>query len=327
MTKDREIIWLELRPQQNFTDDREGKMLEIIRYASEFALFVFCQKNSIRIIVRVPADEANLFRTVDGMSAERCAAPEFAGMVTKHLAPRNKGSMIPLIDPKSAARSNMYQKMWAGGRDSMLACFVCNKTKDALERINAKIRQFENEERASSMPLSSRKKAEHAAGIQKRDGQHGYYNCCIVFGMESSTERSGEKESAKESSRLLDKMIGSILLNSFAHRVSRRRVRLSSEKKGFLKKIVEILGAGNTIDPYTFVPRRMNSKGMVLTEAELAFFISFPQERDIHTINFEIGPTPTFVHGKTLEIGKTDLEIQHESSRTPVGDDTGMANS
>jgi hypothetical protein len=53
----------------------------------------------------------------------------------------------------------------------------------------------------------------------------------------------------------------------------------------------------------------MYSKSRVLTDTELAFFISLSQEYDIQTINFCMGSTPTFVRGQTQEIDKTDLTI------------------
>ncbi|MDE1764291.1 MAG: hypothetical protein KGH88_08615, partial [Thaumarchaeota archaeon] len=67
-----------------------------------------------------------------------------------------------------------------------------------------------------------------------------------------------------------------------------------------------------TINPLTFVPEKLRSKSMVLTANELAYFISLPEEYDIQTVNFEMGPNPTFMHGKTEEIGDTDLEIQKD---------------
>jgi hypothetical protein len=112
------------------------------------------------------------------------------------------------------------------------------------------------------------------------------------------------REDIKETTQTLDKIINNVLLNSFAHRIATHKVRLSFGKKNFRQRLAEIFGMTN---PYTFVPKKLHSKSMVLTEVELAFFISLPEEYDVQTINFGIGPTPTFVHGQTEEMSDTDL--------------------
>ncbi len=109
------------------------------------------------------------------------------------------------------------------------------------------------------------------------------------------------------------------MLNSFAHRIATRRIKFSFGRKNFGQKLAEAFGV-DAIDPFTFVPDRLDSKSMTLTEVELAFFVSFPQEYDIQTINFGMGPTPTFVHSNTQEMDETDLTIQcnHEALQEDV---------
>ena len=102
------------------------------------------------------------------------------------------------------------------------------------------------------------------------------------------------KAEIKESTTTLDAVIRSVLLNSFAHRIATRRIKFSSGRKNFWQQLAGMFGRA-VIDPCFFVPRKLYSKNIVLTEVELAFFISFPQEYDVQTINLGIGLTPTFM--------------------------------
>ncbi len=370
------FVWLELKVQQKFKDDNENRILEIIQSAPEFAFFVFRERDTMRLVVRTTEENQNLFKTVPGISVEQTETPHFGNMVAKYLVLKNKRSIVPLIDLKIITKNNVYQKMWQEKRDSVMACFVCNKTQDALSMINAKITALESVQNTKGTHFSSKKKKELDSATQKRDGHHGYYNCTIVFGVRSTSaelqeiqdEKEGKiakekdifesrveqinsldekefkqeykkleksyKEAVKkigddfrskvkarrkeiiESTQALDKMIGTILINPFEHMISRRRVKFSSGEKSFGQRLADIFGGIGTIDPCTFTPTKMFSKSMVLTEIELAFFMSFPQEYDIQTINFGMGPTPTFVHGSTQDIDETNLTVQcsHEVS-------------
>lgn len=301
-----DFVWLELKPQQKFKDDDKNSIFEIIEHVSEFAFFVICKGCTMRIVVRVGAGEQGIFRTIPGLSAEQTGAPQLENMAARCIAPKGR-SIAPLIDLETVTKGNMYQKMWAQRQDSVMACFVSNQTSHILGRIRKKISSLEG-----AKALTSGKKAELAAAIKKRDGHHGHYNCLIAFGT--------DQESSGADSRIgfLDRLIGGVMLNSFAHRISRRSIRFSSKKKGSWQKILDMLGVINTVDPYTFVPRRIAANSMVLTGTELAFFISFPQEYDIQTINFGIGPTPTFVHGTTQEVGSTDLVIDENSKASQI---------
>ncbi|MGI0102320.1 MAG: hypothetical protein ACREA7_06970 [Nitrosotalea sp.] len=371
------FVWLELKVQQKFRDDNENRIFGIIQHAPEFAFFVFREKDAMRLVVRTTENNQNLFKTIPGISVEQTKTPHFGNMVAKYLVLRNKRSMVPLTDLKVITKSNAYQKMWQEKRDSVMTCFVCNKTKDALSMINAKITSLEGAQNTKGARLSGKKKTELAAATQKRDGHHGYYNCTIVFGVRSTCTELQELQDAKEgkiaeekdifesrveqinsldekefrkdykkikesyqeavkkiwddsrskaktrrkeiieSVQTLDKMIGTFLLNSFAHRIARRRVKFSSGGKSFGQRLAEIFGGTSTIDPITFVPGKLYSKSMVLTEIELAFFMSFPQEYDIQTINFGMGPTPTFVHGSKQEMDETNLTVQCSHAVSP----------
>lgn len=364
MTKE-EFSWLELRPQQKFKDDEENNILQIIQHASEFAFFVFREKDAMKIIVRTRKNDQNLFKTIAGVSAEPIEKPHFEKMITKYLTPKNNRSMIPLVDLKNITKSNVYSKLWAEQRGGMMACFVCDQTKKISSAIDRKINALERRAASKGVTLSGKDKAELAAAKQKREG-HSHYNCTIVFGVHTTTcelpglqdekRRKIEEErnifesraknlksldrkefrkeydalresykktvkkiqddfrsdaktvsdDIKETTKILDKIISNVLLNSFAHRIAAHKVRLSFGEKSFKQKLAEIFGIA-VIDPHTFVPKKLHSKSMTLTEIELAFFISLPQEHDVQTINFGIGPTPTFVHGQTQEISETDL--------------------
>lgn len=370
------FVWLELKPQQKFKDDNENKIFEIIKHASEFAFFVLREDDTIRLIVRTPEDNQNLFRTIPGISVEDAGAPRFDKMVAKYLVLKNRHSLVPLIDLKTITKSNVYQKMWHEKKSCMMACFVHNRTENMASKVDARIKALEDIQNTKGARLSSKKREELAAAVKKRDGYHAYYNCCVLFGVktcsaepqEMQEERGRRKEeednafeskvgqiksldrvqfeqehkklkeshqealkkiekdfvdrvkkrrdNIRESTKALDKLVGNVLLTSFSHRISRRKVKFLSGKKSLGQRLAEIFGATGVIDPATFVPRKLYSKSMVLTEVELAFFISFPQEYDIQTINFGTGPTPTFVHGRTEDMDKTNLTIQcsHEVS-------------
>ncbi|MGI0060899.1 MAG: hypothetical protein ACREBA_00430 [Nitrosotalea sp.] len=367
MAKEEEFFWLELKPQQKFKDDEENMILDIIQHASEFTFFVFRERSEMKMIVRTTNDQ-NLFKTIPGITTEPIEKPHFEKMITKYLMLKNNRSMIPLVDLKSTTKSNLYSKLWTEQRGCMMACFVWNQTKKTSSEIDRKINALERRAATKGVTLSGRDKAELAAAKQRREG-HGYYNCTIVFGVQTSTPELSElkakrrtkleeerkilqsriknlksldrkefrkengilhesykdtvkkiqddfradtktvRDDTKETISILDKLVSNVLLNSFAHRIATHRVKLSFGKKSFRQKLAEAFGIG-IIDPYAFVPKKLHSKSMVLTEIELAFFASLPQEHDVQTINFGIGPTPTFVHGQTQEIGKTDLTIQ-----------------
>jgi hypothetical protein len=304
--QEEEFSWLELKPQQKFKDDEENKILDIIQHASEFAFFVFRNKAEMKMIVRTRKNDQNLFKTIVGISAEPVEKPHFEKMVSKYLTLKNNHSMIPLVDLKSITKSNLYSKLWAEEQCSMMACFVCDQTKKISSKIDRKINTLERRSATKGVILSGRDKAELAAAKQKREG-HSYYNCTISFGVEISTTELSEIQAEKQRKMLiLDRIISNVLLNSFAHKTATHKVRFSFGERSFRQRLAEMFGV-TTIDPYTFVPKKSYSKSMVLTEIELAFFISLPQEHDVQTINFGIGPTPTFVHGQTEEIGNTDL--------------------
>ncbi|MDE1863721.1 MAG: hypothetical protein KGI33_12565, partial [Thaumarchaeota archaeon] len=183
MTSKENFVWLELKPQQKFKDDNENRIFEIIRHASEFAFFVFREDNTMRLVVRTPEDNQNLFRTIPGISVEQTEAPHFGNMVAKYLALKNRHSMAPLIDLKVITKCNIYQKMWQEKKCCMMACFVYNRTKDVASKIDARIKALEGIQNTKGAHLSSKKREELTWSVQKRDGHHAYYNCCIVFGV------------------------------------------------------------------------------------------------------------------------------------------------
>ncbi len=112
-----------------------------------------------------------------------------------------------------------------------------------------------------------------------------------------------------QSTKTLDDMINTVLLNSFSHRITSRKIKCIHGKKTFKQKLAELFSV-KSIDPYTFIPQRLNSKSLALSDVELAFFLSFPQEKDIQTINFGVGVTPTFVHSPAQDVSLTDITIQ-----------------
>ncbi len=120
-----------------------------------------------------------------------------------------------------------------------------------------------------------------------------------------------ERSSANsvQSTKTLDGIINIVLLNSFSHRITSRKIKFVYGKKTFKQKLAELFSV-KSIDPYTFIPQRLNSKSLALSDVELAFFLSFPQEKDIQTINFGVGVTPTFVHSPAQDVFLTDLTMQ-----------------
>lgn len=307
--KEKEFVWLELRPQQNSKDEKENSALEIIRYAREFAFFVFRKEGRMQIVVRTSAEEQNIYRTIDGISATRCERPDFDNLIAKSLAFKGSSFMMSLADQRPATKSNLYQKLWKEDSDCMMACFAYGNTKQALGKINARIRSLEGQEKSKGLPLSGRKKQELAHAIQRRDCHQGHYNCKVIFGTYCGTKGVTDKKQIEKS---LDMLIGQMLPNSFVHNISRRKTKISCRRQSLQQRLVGLVHPVKTIDPCTYVPTRMRSS-MVLTESELAYFVSFPQEHDIQTINFEMGPNPTFMHGSTEDIAYTDLDIQNNS--------------
>ena len=112
-----------------------------------------------------------------------------------------------------------------------------------------------------------------------------------VFKLEVERSRTDIVQSTKT----LDDMINTVLLNSFSHRITSRKIKFIHGKKTFKQKLAELFSV-KSIDPYTFIPQKLHSKSLALSDVESAFFLSFPQEKDIQTINFGVGVTPTFVH-------------------------------
>ncbi len=311
MNEHGEFVWLELKPQQNFKDDKENKMLEVIQSASEFAFFVMHKNGTMRMIARVPTTEEGLFSTIAGLSAVRTEMPDLEGMAARYLALKNGKSLVPLLDPARLEKSNVYKKMWNSDRDSVMACFVCNKTEESRNEINNSIVTLENTKLAKGGRLSGRKREEYDWALKKKDGRNGYYNCSIFFAMETVGGRQ-DKAAVKDALSKLDNLIGIVSSNKFKQRIAKKRIKISSEERTFRQKIFGLFHPVKTIDPATFIPTKLRSKSLVLTENELAYFISLPEEHDIQTINFEMGPEPTFMHGKTEDIEDTDLDIQKD---------------
>ncbi|MDE1832775.1 MAG: hypothetical protein KGI02_10485, partial [Thaumarchaeota archaeon] len=126
-----------------------------------------------------------------------------------------------------------------------------------------------------------------------------------AFKLEVERSRADIVRSAKT----LDGIINVVLLNSFSHRITSRKIRFMHEKKTLRQKLAELFSA-KSIDPYTFMPQKLHSKSLALSDIELAFFLSFPQEKDVQTINFGVGVTPTFVHSPAQDLSLTDLTMQ-----------------
>jgi hypothetical protein len=109
--------------------------------------------------------------------------------------------------------------------------------------------------------------------------------------------------------KTLDDIINTVLLNSFSHRITSRKIKFAHGIKTFKQKFAGLFSV-KSIDPYTFIPQKLNSKSLALSDVELAFFLSFPQEKDIQIINFGVGVTPTFVHSPAQDVSLTDLTMQ-----------------
>ncbi|MGI0092567.1 MAG: hypothetical protein ACREA8_00525, partial [Nitrosotalea sp.] len=122
-------------------------------------------------------------------------------------------------------------------------------------------------------------------------------------------EAKRSKADIVQSNKTLDNIINTVLLNSFSHRITSRKIKFAHGKKTFKQKLAELFSV-KSIDPYTFIPQKLNSKSLALSDVELAFFLSFPQEKDIQIINFGVGVTPTFVHSPAQDVSLTDLTMQ-----------------
>ncbi|MGI0093943.1 MAG: hypothetical protein ACREA8_07560, partial [Nitrosotalea sp.] len=122
-------------------------------------------------------------------------------------------------------------------------------------------------------------------------------------------EAERSKADIVQSNKTLDNIINTVLLNSFSHRITSRKIKFAHGKKNFRQKLAGLFSV-KSIDPYTFIPQKLNSKSLALSDVEIAFFLSFPQEKDIRIINFGVGVTPTFVHSPAQDVSLTDLTMQ-----------------
>lgn len=129
-----------------------------------------------------------------------------------------------------------------------------------------------------------------------------------------------------QSTKTLDDMINTVLLNSFSHRITSRKIKFMHGKKTFRQKLAELFSI-KSIDPYTFIPQKLHSKSLALSDVELAFFLSFPQEKDIQTINFGVGVTPTFVHSPAQDLSLTDITIQCDPHQVSSEDQDRLSRS
>jgi len=129
-----------------------------------------------------------------------------------------------------------------------------------------------------------------------------------------------------QSTKTLDNMINTVLLNSFAHRITSSKIKFIHGKKTFKQKLAELFSI-KLIDPYTFIPQKLHSKSLGLSDVELAFFLSFPQEKDIQTINFGVGVTPTFVHSPAQDLSLTDLTMQCDPHQVSSEDQDRLSRS
>lgn len=295
------FTWLELKPQLRFKDDRENNIVGVIQHASEFAFFTIHDRFEMKIIVRTTDRDANLFRIIPGITAEVIRRPVFDKVVAGYLTLSGPKSLEPLVGLDTITRSNMYAKLWSENHTCLMACFAYNNTKHIARLINQKIKL---ENRTGKKSVSSKSRAE-IASAKKRQG-HSHYNCTIVFGVKPDSTGRSDMKNAR---RILDCLIGNTLLNAFAHKISVHRLELFTGRKRVVHRLASMLGT-TFIDPYSFMPKKLYSKSIPLSEIELAYFISLPQERDIQTINFGVGSTPTFVRYKREDISSTDLTMQ-----------------
>lgn len=131
---------------------------------------------------------------------------------------------------------------------------------------------------------------------------------------EFKLERDKLKKDIVESTKRLDKIISSVILNSFSHRIKTSKIKFINGKKTLGQKFVELFSI-KSIDPNNFVPQRLGSKSLCLSDVELAFFLSFPEEKDIRIINFGVGASATFVRSPTQNPSESDL-TKHNSQQT-----------
>jgi len=380
-----EFVWLELKPQQRFKDDKENQVLKIIQYATEFAFFVFRNKSEMRLIVRTTNKDRNLFGTIDGLTVERIDPPHFERMVTKYLALKNH-FMVPLVDLAKIVKSDVYSKFWQESSRCMMACFVQDQTRKISNEIHGKVTSLESRMSKKNVIFSSKRKTDLAEAKSKLTG-HNLYNCFIIFGVETTLHEFSELDIEKrdrvnqekilfenhianlkkdlndeqfeneyekqnkihhdnvkkikdafklevkrsradivQSTKTLDDMINTVLLNSFAHRITSRKIKFTHGKKTFKQKLAELFSV-KSIDPYTFIPQKLHSKSLALSDVELAFFLSFPQEKDIQTINFGVGVTPTFVHSPAQDVSLTDLTMQCDPHQVSSEDQDRLSRS
>ena len=380
-----EFVWIELKPQQRFKDDKENQVLKIIQYATEFAFFVFRNKSEMRLIVRTTNKDRNLFGTIDGLTVERIDPPHFERMVTKYLALKNH-FMVPLVDLAKIVKSDVYSKFWQESSRCMMACFVQYQTRKISNEIHGKVTSLESRMSKKNVIFSSKRKTDLAEAKSKLTG-HNLYNCFIIFGVETTLHEFSELDIEKrdrvnqekilfenhianlkkdlndeqfeneyekqnkihhdnvkkikdafklevkrsradivQSTKTLDDMINTVLLNSFAHRITSRKIKFTHGKKTFKQKLAELFSV-KSIDPYTFIPQKLHSKSLALSDVELAFFLSFPQEKDIQTINFGVGVTPTFVHSPAQDVSLTDLTMQCDPHQVSSEDQDRLSRS
>ncbi|HJU14158.1 MAG TPA: hypothetical protein VJ792_06840 [Candidatus Nitrosotalea sp.] len=298
-----EYKWLELRPQQRFGDDGKNLMLDVIRHVSDLGFFVISENDSMRIVVRARRGEQDQFKSIAGITPVMSEEPHLGNMVVRCLVPRERNSLVPIVGLNEVTRGRIYHKMWSLGKDCVMACFFYNRTKQVLAKINARLSALEATQKSGR--LSAKKASELEWATRKRGGQHSYYRCLVAFGV-----RGGCGDAGAEAAAL--RLASGVLLNSFAHRLAARRGEFRTGTAGFLQKLADALGGQVSIDPFTFAPKSFG-RAMVLTDTELAYFVSLPEEHDVRTINFGMGATPTFVHGMTQDVDRTDLTSDFSS--------------
>ncbi|MGI0007534.1 MAG: hypothetical protein ACREAR_06015, partial [Nitrosotalea sp.] len=77
-------------------------------------------------------------------------------------------------------------------------------------------------------------------------------------------EAERSKTDIVQSNKTLDGIINTVLLNSFSHRITSRKIKFAHGKKTFKQKLAELFSV-KSIDPYTFIPQRLNSKSLALS--------------------------------------------------------------
>lgn len=201
------------------------------------------------------------------------------------------------------------------GGHNLYNCFIVfgvESTPHEFSKSYAETRARINQERIlfENRIISLKKDITHEQFKKEHKKQNKIYHDNVKkikksFRLEMKRSRSDIVQSIKT----LDGIINAVLLNSFAHRIVSRKIKFTYGKKTFKDKLAELFSF-KSIDPYTFIPKKLNSKSLALSDVELAFFLSFPQEKDIQTINFGIGATPTFVHSPVQDVSLTDLTMQ-----------------